>query len=138
MKHKLTQQDVDKMKAEIEHRKVEVRPELLEHVKEARAHGDLSENFEYHAAKKEKNRKTHDGAGSQKKIIEKFQAILDNNLFDTLGIVETECCGVPVEKILSVKQKYIYKIKLIEEMIQYRNRLDKNGNNPECSGEEEE
>ena len=53
MKHKLTQQDVDKMKAEIEHRKVEVRPELLEHVKEARAHGDLSENFEYHAAKKE-------------------------------------------------------------------------------------
>lgn len=46
MKHKLTQQDVDKMKAEIEHRKVEVRPELLEHVKEARAHGDLSENFE--------------------------------------------------------------------------------------------
>ena len=54
MKHKLTQQDVDKMKAEIEHRKVEVRPELLEHVKEARAHGDLSENFEYHAAKKEK------------------------------------------------------------------------------------
>jgi len=35
MKHKLTQQDVDKMKAEIEHRKVEVRPELLEHVKEA-------------------------------------------------------------------------------------------------------
>ena len=56
MKHKLTQQDVDKMKAEIEHRKVEVRPKLLEHVKEARAHGDLSENFEYHAAKKEKNR----------------------------------------------------------------------------------
>mgnify|MGYP002711271261 CR=1 FL=1 len=50
MKHKLTQQDVDKMKAEIEHRKVEVRPELLEHVKEARAHGDLSENFEYHAS----------------------------------------------------------------------------------------
>ena len=45
---------------------------------------------------------------------------------------------MPVEKILSVKQKYIYKIKLIEEMIQYRNRLDKNGNNPECSGEEEE
>ena len=54
MKHKLTQQDVDKMKAEIEHRKVEVRPELLEHVKEARAHGDLSENFEYKAAKRDR------------------------------------------------------------------------------------
>ena len=43
------------MEAEIEHRKVVVRKELLEHVKAARAQGDLSENFEYYAAKKEKN-----------------------------------------------------------------------------------
>lgn len=56
MKHRLTQSDINKMKEEIEHRKVVVRKELLEHVKEARAHGDLSENFEYHAAKKEKNK----------------------------------------------------------------------------------
>lgn len=96
------------------------------------------EKYFSHILKKEESRRTHDGAGSQKQIIKKFQTILDNNLFDTLGIAETECCGVPVEKILSVKQKYIYKIKLIEEMIQYRNRLDKNGNNPERSGEEEE
>ncbi len=56
MRHQLTRHDIDKMKQEIEHRKVVVRKELLEQVKEARAHGDLSENFEYHAAKKEKNR----------------------------------------------------------------------------------
>ena len=56
MRHQLTQRDIEKMKEEIEYRKVVVRKELLEHVKEARAHGDLSENFEYHAAKKEKNR----------------------------------------------------------------------------------
>ena len=56
MGHKLTRQDIQKMKEEIEHRKVVVRKELLEQVKEARAHGDLSENFGYHAAKKEKNR----------------------------------------------------------------------------------
>lgn len=56
MGHKLTSNDIEKMKAEIEHRKVVVRKELLEQVKEARAHGDLSENFEYHAAKKEKNK----------------------------------------------------------------------------------
>ena len=99
---------------------------------------DKFKSYFEHILKKEENRKTHDGAGSQKQIIEKFQTILDKNLFDTLGITETECCGVPIEEILSVKQKYIYKIKLIEEMIQYRNRLDKNGNNPECSGEEEE
>ena len=53
---KLTQSDVEKIKEEIEHRKLVVRPEAIEAVKEARAQGDLSENFEYHAAKKEKNR----------------------------------------------------------------------------------
>ena len=55
MREKLTKSDVEKIQAEIEHRKLEVRPKCLEAVKEARAHGDLSENFEYHAAKKDKN-----------------------------------------------------------------------------------
>lgn len=56
MNNQLTQSDIKKMEEEIEHRKCVVRKELLEHVKEARAQGDLSENFEYYAAKKEKNR----------------------------------------------------------------------------------
>lgn len=43
------------MEEEIEYRKLVVRPAALEDVKTARAHGDLSENFEYHAAKKVKN-----------------------------------------------------------------------------------
>ena len=55
MGERLTESDIKKIKDEIEHRKVVVRKELIEAVKEARAHGDLSENFEYHAAKKEKN-----------------------------------------------------------------------------------
>ena len=55
MGEKLTESDVKKIQAEIEHRKLVVRKEALEAVKEARAHGDLSENFEYHAAKKDKN-----------------------------------------------------------------------------------
>lgn len=55
MREKLTKSDVQKIQEEIEHRKLVVRPECLEAVKEARAHGDLSENFEYHAAKREKN-----------------------------------------------------------------------------------
>lgn len=55
MREKLTKQDVQKIKEEIEHRKLVVRKEAIEAVKEARAHGDLSENFEYHAAKKDKN-----------------------------------------------------------------------------------
>ena len=56
MREKLTKSDVDKIREEIEHRKLVERKELIEAVKEARSHGDLSENFEYHAAKKEKNR----------------------------------------------------------------------------------
>ena len=55
MGERLTKSDVEKIQAEIEHRKVVKRKELIEAVKEARAHGDLSENFEYHAAKKDKN-----------------------------------------------------------------------------------
>ena len=56
MYDELTQSDIQKMKEEIQYRKLVVRKEALEAVKEARAHGDLSENFEYHAAKKDKNR----------------------------------------------------------------------------------
>ena len=55
MREKLTAGDVEKIKKEIEHRRLVVRKEALEAVKEARAHGDLSENFEYYAAKKYKN-----------------------------------------------------------------------------------
>lgn len=56
MRERLTESDVRKIEEEIEHRKLVVRKEAIEAVKEARAHGDLSENFEYHAAKKDKNR----------------------------------------------------------------------------------
>ncbi len=55
MHNELTQKDIEKMEQEIEYRKLVVRKKALEDVKEARAHGDLSENFEYHAAKKVKN-----------------------------------------------------------------------------------
>lgn len=55
MYDELTKQDIAKMEQEIEYRKLVVRKEALEAVKEARSHGDLSENFEYHAAKKDKN-----------------------------------------------------------------------------------
>ena len=56
MYDELTDNDIRKMEEEIEHRKLVLRKELIEDVKEARAHGDLSENFEYYAAKREKNR----------------------------------------------------------------------------------
>ena len=56
MHNQLTENDIRRMQEEIEHRKLVERPKALEAVKEARAQGDLSENFEYYAAKREKNR----------------------------------------------------------------------------------
>ena len=53
MYDELTPGDIRKMEEEIEHRKLVVRPKALEDVKEARAQGDLSENFEYYAARRE-------------------------------------------------------------------------------------
>lgn len=55
MREQLTKNDVKKIEEEIEYRRLVLRKELIESVKEARAQGDLSENFEYHAAKREKN-----------------------------------------------------------------------------------
>ena len=55
MRNQLTENDIQRMQEEIEHRKLVIRKEALEAVKEARAQGDLSENFEYYAAKKYKN-----------------------------------------------------------------------------------
>ena len=56
MYDELTKNDIKKMEEEIEYRKLVVRKEAIEAVKEARAQGDLSENFEYYAAKKDKNK----------------------------------------------------------------------------------
>ena len=55
MHNELTQQDIKMMREELDYRRLTLRPKLLEAVKEARSFGDLSENFEYKAAKQEKN-----------------------------------------------------------------------------------
>ena len=51
----LTPEDVRRIEAEIEYRKMTLRPQNLKALKEARAMGDLSENFEYYAAKRDNN-----------------------------------------------------------------------------------
>lgn len=83
--NQLTQKDIDAMKAEIEYRKVVVRKELLEDVKEARAHGDLSENFEYHAAKKEKNM-NESRIRYLERMIKTAEVISDESKDDEIGL----------------------------------------------------
>lgn len=56
MRNELTKKDIELMQQELDHRRLVLRPQLIEAVKTARAFGDLSENFEYKAAKQEKNR----------------------------------------------------------------------------------
>ncbi len=55
MSERLTRSDVEKIEKEIEDRTLNQRPKLLADLKEARAQGDLSENFEYYAAKRANN-----------------------------------------------------------------------------------
>ena len=56
MYDELTEIDIKKMKEELEYRITKVRPEILEEVKLTRSYGDLSENAEYHAAKRERGK----------------------------------------------------------------------------------
>lgn len=85
MQHQLTKSDIKKMEDEIEYRKVTLRKELLESVKEARAHGDLSENFEYYAAKKEKN-KNESRIRYLERMIKTAEVIDDSSKEDEVGI----------------------------------------------------
>ena len=56
MHDELTKVDIQKMQEEIDYRLNTLRPKLIEDVQVARSFGDLSENFEYKAAKQAKNR----------------------------------------------------------------------------------
>ena len=85
---KLTENDINKMKEEIEHRKLVVRKEALEAVKEARAHGDLSENFEYHAAKKDKNQ-NESRIRYLERMIKTAQVVTDDSKEDEIGLYNT-------------------------------------------------
>lgn len=85
---KLTNSDIEKIKEEIEHRKLVVRPKAIEAVKEARAQGDLSENFEYHAAKKDKN-KNESRIRYLEKILKTATVISDESKDDEIGLNKT-------------------------------------------------
>ncbi len=88
MYNQLTEKDIKAMEAEIEERKLVIRPKLLEDVKEARAHGDLSENFEYYAAKREKN-KNESRIRFLERMIKTAEVIPDDSAEDEIGMNNT-------------------------------------------------
>ena len=88
MYDQLTPSDIKKMQEEIEHRKLVVRREALEDVKEARAQGDLSENFEYYAAKKYKNQ-NESRIRYLERMIKTARVISEDSAEDEVGINNT-------------------------------------------------
>lgn len=98
---KLTKEDVEKIKAEIDERKSVLRPKILEDVKSARAQGDLSENFEYYAAKK-MNRENNARISYLEKMLK------DATIIDT-------------SDINGVKLNSLVKVKFIEDGIDENN-----------------
>ena len=81
----LTENDIKKIQEEINYRKLVVRPEALEAVKEARAQGDLSENFEYYAAKRDKN-KNESRIRYLERMIKNANIVSDESNDDEVGI----------------------------------------------------
>ena len=88
MYDKLTKNDIRRLEEEIEHRKLVVRKEAIAEVKEARAHGDLSENFEYYAAKRFKNQ-NESRIRYLERMVKTANIIEDDSKEDEVGLDNT-------------------------------------------------
>ena len=91
MHDELTRQDIKKMKEELDYRRLTLMPELIEEVKSTRAFGDLSENFEYKAAKQAQNKNRSrirylEGMIKSAKVIDDRSASDEVGLFDKVEI----------------------------------------------------
>lgn len=106
----LTKVDIEKMKQELAHRINVLRPQILEEVKLTRSYGDLSENAEYHAAKRERG-KNESRIRYLKNMI-KTAIIIDTKsnmdevgLFDTVTYyIEEDDCEETVRIVTTLRQ----------------------------------
>ncbi len=106
----LTQVDIDKMKQELEYRIGTVRPKILEEVKFTRSFGDLSENAEYHAAKRERGK--NESRIRYLRNMLKTAIVIDSKsnadeigLFDTVTYyVEEDDCEEQVRIVTTLRQ----------------------------------
>ena len=87
MHDELTEKDLEKMRAELNERKNVLMPELIEEVKRTRAFGDLSENYEYKAAKQAQNR-NKSRIRYLEKMIESAKVIEDTSAADEVGLYD--------------------------------------------------
>ena len=91
MHDELTRTDLKKMQEELDYRRLTLMPELIEEVKRTRAFGDLSENFEYKAAKQAQNKNRSrirylEGMIKSARVIDDRSAADEVGLFDKVEI----------------------------------------------------
>ena len=95
MHDELTKMDLEKMQAELDERRLKLMPELIEEVKRTRAFGDLSENFEYKAAKQAQNKNRSrirylEGMIKSARVIDDLSGEDEVGLFDKVEIYMPE------------------------------------------------
>lgn len=96
MYDKITQKDIIRMKEEIEHRKIVIRKKAIQDVQEAREHGDLSENFEYKAAKQFKNQ-NESRIRYLEKMVKTAKVISEESKEDEVGVNNVVTIYLPDE-----------------------------------------
>ena len=94
MHDELTKKDLEKMQAELDERRLKLMPELIEEVKRTRAFGDLSENYEYKAAKQAQNR-NKSRIRYLEKMIESAKVYEDTSGADEVGLYDTVVLYLP-------------------------------------------
>lgn len=94
MHDELTKTDIEKMREELEERRTKLMPELIEEVKRTRAFGDLSENYEYKAAKQAQNR-NKSRIRYLEKMIESAKIIEDQSSEDEVGLYDRVTLFLP-------------------------------------------
>lgn len=87
MHDELTREDIEMMQKELDYRRLELMPELIEEVKRTRAFGDLSENFEYKAAKQAQN-KNRSRIRYLEGMIKSAKIISDRSSSDEVGLFD--------------------------------------------------
>lgn len=103
MNDALTKQDIKKMQEELDERKFKLRPEIIEEVKRTRAFGDLSENFEYKAAKQAKNR-NDSRIRYLEKMISTANIIEDTSAPDEIGLYDKVTLYLPEDDDIEILQ----------------------------------
>ncbi len=103
MYDELTSLDIKKMQDELDERRLKLMPELIEEVKRTRAFGDLSENFEYKAAKQAQNR-NKSRIRYLERMIASARVIEDRSAADEVGLFDRVELYIPEDDETQIVQ----------------------------------